>query len=523
MAKKKTTKKVTYTKDGKTVSVASSRDVPIGGTVTDFGSKSKNKSFGIDPSKSQVPTTTVPAGGFDVNQNEYVVKAGDRFSPYDGTPIADGTMAGSIIKKPGAVEPLPGEEIVAPEDTQAPQATVPPVQTDAQQDPNNPEAPATPTTPEVPATPSTYNGSSVVDYLKSIGQDSGFSARAQMAKNLGIQSYAGSASQNELLLSKLRNQMPSVGNSPVSGAIAGLTESGTPGASAGVDPQSGEQITTPTDFKTDIEKILQEFGITPPSSLQSPQTSFSETYQQVYENLGLADIKQEYDDASKEYSKLQDEKIDKISEINNNPWYTEGVRVSKLRQLDEKYEMKESNMLNKIKLAESMYENGRQDAQFVTSGIVDQYNKSQNLTQDIIMRAIDIAEKRSEATNGIKKTADIQEYEYAKEGGYKGTFTQYMDRNKKTTGGDGGKGKDYYTPTQKQALKQAGVDLTDSSSASYFLNTPTAFQDMVIRERARLQNPQPLTVEKVMEKYDFWYNEIYLKSKNKSKSTGREI
>ena len=49
-----------------------------------------------------------------------------------------------------------------------------------------------------------YKGSSIVDYLKSIGVNSSFSNRKKLATNSGIRGYIGTATQNKLLLKKLR-------------------------------------------------------------------------------------------------------------------------------------------------------------------------------------------------------------------------------------------------------------------------------------------------------------------------------
>lgn len=49
-----------------------------------------------------------------------------------------------------------------------------------------------------------YTGSSIVDYLKSVGQDSSFSARTNLAKQQGISNYTGTADQNLKLLGILR-------------------------------------------------------------------------------------------------------------------------------------------------------------------------------------------------------------------------------------------------------------------------------------------------------------------------------
>ena len=51
-----------------------------------------------------------------------------------------------------------------------------------------------------------YTGTSIVDYLKSEGRQSSFSARKQLAGELGIAGYRGTAQQNTAMLKLLREQ-----------------------------------------------------------------------------------------------------------------------------------------------------------------------------------------------------------------------------------------------------------------------------------------------------------------------------
>lgn len=68
----------------------------------------------------------------------------------------------------------------------------------------NTPAPTPVVTPTVSTPKSTYNGSSIVDYLGTVGQDSSYAARAKLAASKGITNYTGSASQNTQLLKTLR-------------------------------------------------------------------------------------------------------------------------------------------------------------------------------------------------------------------------------------------------------------------------------------------------------------------------------
>ena len=50
-----------------------------------------------------------------------------------------------------------------------------------------------------------YTGDSIVDYLKSTGQDSSYTARQKLATSMGIENYSGTAEQNTKLLNMLRS------------------------------------------------------------------------------------------------------------------------------------------------------------------------------------------------------------------------------------------------------------------------------------------------------------------------------
>ena len=67
-------------------------------------------------------------------------------------------------------------------------------------------------------TSSGYDGSSIVDYLKSIGKDSSFAARKKYAEQYGISGYTGTAAQNEKLLKLMKGGVSSGSGSSSSGS-----------------------------------------------------------------------------------------------------------------------------------------------------------------------------------------------------------------------------------------------------------------------------------------------------------------
>ena len=161
-----------------------------------------------------------------------------------------------------------------------------------------------------------------------------------------------------------------------------------------INPNYKEEI--PSTGNTEIDKLISVLNN------QSPQKSFVDIYKEVYSSLGLDTIKEDYENQTKEYTDLQEKKNEEIQKINNDPWYSEGKKQMELKKLDNKYEGKETILINKLKLLESNISNGRSDAQYISSQIMDQLQQSSKLSEDIIMKAIDIAEKSAEAENKLK-------------------------------------------------------------------------------------------------------------------------
>lgn len=77
-----------------------------------------------------------------------------------------------------------------------------------------------------------YTGNSITDYLNSIGQDSSFSARKELARKEGNVNYAGSANDNTSLLSTLRSRTSPTPTTSTANANIGLA--GQTGQATGV-------------------------------------------------------------------------------------------------------------------------------------------------------------------------------------------------------------------------------------------------------------------------------------------------
>ncbi len=112
-------------------------------------------------------------------------------------------------------------------------------------------------------------------------------------------------------------------------------------------------------------------------------SSFKQTYSDVYGQLGLNNVKKEYESYNKQILDLRNKLTDEKSDIDSNPWYSEGIRVIEQRKLDAKYETKLANLTAFLSLTNNLYQEGLEQARFLTTGI---YEESEQRRQENLAR-----------------------------------------------------------------------------------------------------------------------------------------
>lgn len=305
------------------------------------------------------------------------------------------------------------------------------------------------TTPQVPV--SNYTGPSVVDYLNSIGQPSDKLSRQRLAQQMGIQNYDYSATKNTELLSALR-----AGKPPSASSL-----SSSPTAQTG---QPSEQTT---------------------ATGKSPMQNIIDTWTSVASQLGLGDIKKQYEKTVDEQKKLQDDLNDKIADINDNPWLSEGLRVKQVESLKGRYETKLNTLSNYAKLYDALFQEGQQQARFLVGEINDSMDK-----------ALEIATKKQEAIDKLKEInpANFKEVQ----GGLYDISTGTWVVQPKVD--DGGKGEDIdklltpseaaalgvpYGTTRREAFGASPVKNEKvNQSKTNLLNALTKYSDLLGKESA---------------------------------------
>jgi len=131
-------------------------------------------------------------------------------------------------------------------------------------------------------TSSGYDPNSIVDYLKQQGQDSSYSARKQMAEQMGITGYKGSGTQNTQLLNMLKNGTTPATNAPKVTDKPKAEPKTEPKAETKpvVDNTGAPAVTAPATINGVDENIMQALN-TPWSVPPAVQEAWSVTQSQL--------------------------------------------------------------------------------------------------------------------------------------------------------------------------------------------------------------------------------------------------
>lgn len=147
-------------------------------------------------------------------------------------------------------------------------------------------------------------------------------------------------------------------------------------------------------YKQVLGEQLASMGLSLPGDAENMATSnpikfVNDLYGALYTNLGLSDVKSQYEGYVSRIEEINNELNDEISAVNDNPWLTEGIRAARINKLKEKYQGRIDSAVNSARLLESFYQDGTSQAQFLTQQTLALYNSEAGRKQDLYIRAMD--------------------------------------------------------------------------------------------------------------------------------------
>lgn len=113
-----------------------------------------------------------------------------------------------------------------------------------------------------------------------------------------------------------------------------------------------------------------------------PINAFKELYKRVYDETGVGALSDDITKAQDDLEALDDKFADKIQSINDNPWISEGLRVSQIKSEQDKHELKRAQLVSRLALFEGFMESARQEARFIASGALGAFQAQRAFEQE---------------------------------------------------------------------------------------------------------------------------------------------
>ena len=158
--------------------------------------------------------------------------------------------------------------------------------------------------------------------------------------------------------------------------------------------------------------INENSDVTKYDFAEDPIKAYTQMYTDVLKASGVLSFKEEYE-------KLSNQLADKIAEIDSNPWLSEGLRQRRIQAENNKFE-------TKLSLYRVLYEQGIQQANFITNGAYNAYADKTKIDaialQNATQNAIDLAKLQG----GTDMTTDMKEYALYIEQGGSGSLFDYQ-------------------------------------------------------------------------------------------------
>lgn len=201
-------------------------------------------------------------------------------------------------------------------------------------------------------------------------------------------------------------------------------------------PAEGDMVNEGAGIMNTYQNYQQKYNLQQSQTdyFNDPMKTIKDITTKIFEMSGVSDANDMISDITGDLEDLENERDDKIADINDNPWLTEGVRLRQIASVEARYEDKINNHTNRLRLLEDVRNNAQQQAQFAVGTAISLWDKERTFQQHQIDMWNENAQR--EIDNGFKaqqlalaeKTSGtdiMQEYLFAKENGYTGDIIDY--------------------------------------------------------------------------------------------------
>jgi len=106
----------------------------------------------------------------------------------------------------------------------------------------------------------------------------------------------------------------------------------------------------------------------------NPIGSAEDLYNSILDKMGVGEIQDEIKSVQEELEKLDKKHAEEVAKVDENPWLSQSLRDRKQDALTTKFNKSRELLVNRLQLANSLNDSAREDARFLTTSTIQQYN-----------------------------------------------------------------------------------------------------------------------------------------------------
>lgn len=218
----------------------------------------------------------------------------------------------------------------------------------------------------------------------------------------------GPQNEEEVFLQKLADKNPELADRVMD--VLGFTKEE-------LEPEVKGIFDEPTDEERTRDFLKQKYGISDLDFGFQPEKTLRELTTEIMGQTGLGDIRDRISNITREVEVLENERNQKVTEINENPWLTEGLRQSKVGKIQDQYEGKINARVSRLRLEEGLLDDTRLEVRFATEQALSLQKERRETGQKFLEKILERSEKEAEARK--KLTEAGEELEETTIGGFR--------------------------------------------------------------------------------------------------------
>lgn len=154
---------------------------------------------------------------------------------------------------------------------------------------------------------------------------------------------------------------------------------------------------TPEQFKAaggresyPVDALLSNYGLTasPQEFQAAPFQSFEDIYNKLLDKMGVSDFRAARSAYEKQLADVDAKYAEEVKDVDANPWTSESLRTRQVRALRDKYDTERAQLVSRLQLVQGWDDRARDDARFVATTALTQYNREREFQAYQVDRAM---------------------------------------------------------------------------------------------------------------------------------------